>query len=70
MHDDFDGFSIKLLLEDEEWVAYFSELPSVSAFGNTREEAKAELKIAWTAYKESCKKHNEPIPHPTREKRI
>lgn len=62
-HDEFDGFSINLILDEEgEWVAHFSELPSVSAFGDSPEEAIEELKVAWSAYKKSCQKHNEPVP--------
>ena len=65
--DDFDGFSIVVLEEDQEWVAHFAELPNVSAFGDTAEEAIKELKVAWSAFKKSCLKHGDPIPiAPTR----
>ncbi len=61
--DRFDGFSIELFQDDVgEWLAHFEELPHVSAFGNSPEEALAELKEAWEAMKESYIAHNEPIP--------
>jgi predicted HicB family RNase H-like nuclease len=68
MHDEFDGFSVHLLEEkDGDFLAHFVELPNVSAFGATAEEAIHELKIAWEAMKESYRKHGEPIPiAPTR----
>lgn len=68
MSDQFDGFSI-YLAEDEEgdFLAHFIELPNVSAFGVTAEDALVELKTAWEAMKESYRKHGEAIPvAPTR----
>jgi len=62
MHDEFDGFSIHLLQEEGDFVAHFVELPNVSAYAPTAEEALAELKEAWEAMKESYRKHNEAIP--------
>lgn len=68
MRNDFDGFSIHLLQDNEgDFVAHFVELPNVSAAGSTVEEALKELKVAWKAMKESYRKHNEEIPiAPTR----
>lgn len=61
--DEFDGFSIELFRDDDEdWLAHFEELPTVSAFGSTPEEALEELKEAWEAMKESYISHNEPLP--------
>jgi predicted HicB family RNase H-like nuclease len=61
--NDFDGFSIELFLDESgEWLAHFAELPNVSAFGETAEEALSELYNAWQAMKESYKKHKEPVP--------
>ena len=62
-HDHFDGFTI-YLAEDEEgdFLAHFIELPNVSAFGETAEQALAELKVAWEGVKESYRKHGERIP--------
>lgn len=63
MHNDFDGFSLNLIFdEDGEWVAHFVELQNVSAFGETPENAISELKVAWDAFKVSCRKHGDPIP--------
>jgi len=63
MTDLFDGFTINLAEdEDGDWVAHFIELPNVSAFGDTPEEAIHELEIAWQAMKESYAEHSEPVP--------
>jgi len=62
MRDEFDGFSIHLLQDEDDFVAHFVELPNVSACGVTAEEALLELKEAWEAMKESYCKHNENIP--------
>lgn len=63
MSDEFDGFSIHLLQdEDGDFIAHFVELPNASACGSTAEEALYELKEAWEAMKESYRKHKEPIP--------
>lgn len=60
---EFNGFSVNLYLdEDNEWLAHLIELPNVSAFGNTAEEALQELKVAWEAVKQSYRDHDEPIP--------
>ena len=68
MNKSFDGFSIQLIEDDEgDFVAHFIELPSISAFGATPEEALAELDIAWQGVKESYHKHGEAVPvAPTR----
>lgn len=63
MSEKFDGFSVNLIEDDSgDWLAHFIELPNVSAFGKTPEEALHELEFAWTAMKESYKKHGEEIP--------
>ena len=50
----FDGFNIHLTIdEDGDWQATFAELPNVSAFGSSAEEALDELKTAWEAMKVS-----------------
>ncbi|MCK4608292.1 MAG: toxin-antitoxin system HicB family antitoxin [Gammaproteobacteria bacterium] len=62
-YKEFDGFSVNIFLDEEnEWVAHFAELPNISAFGDTAEEALSELKMAWEGVKESYRKHNQPIP--------
>lgn len=60
---EFNGFSVNIFLDDDgDWMAHFIELPNVSAFGNTAEEALQELKKAWEGVKESYRQHGEPIP--------
>ena len=58
-----DGFSVKVFLDEEgDYLAHFVEMPNVSAFANTAEEALRELAVAWQGVKESYRKHHEPIP--------
>ncbi len=70
MHDQFDGYSIHLMLDDEgDYLAYFEELPNISAYGDSPEEALHELKVAWEGMKASYRKHGDPIPiAPSRKK--
>ena len=59
----FDGFAVKVFLdEDGDYLAHFVEMPNVSAFANTPEDALRELSVAWQGVKESYRKHHEPIP--------
>ena len=62
-HDDFDGFTVNLFLdEDGDYLAHFVEMPNVSVFSDTPENALKELAMAWEGVKESYRKHREPIP--------
>lgn len=50
---DFDGFTINLSVDkDGDWLTHFVEMPNISAFGDTPEEALTELKIVWEMVKE------------------
>lgn len=60
--EQFDGFTITLVEENNEWLAHFVELPRVSAYGDTASEALQELEVAWGLLKESYSENNEPIP--------
>jgi len=61
--DQFDGFNVNLTLDEEgDWLAHLVELPNVSAFGGTADEALQELQVAWEAMKKSYRKHKLPIP--------
>ncbi len=61
--DPFDGYGAEIFLdEDHEWLAHLSELPSISAFGATPEEAIAELADAWSAAKETYKARRLRVP--------
>ena len=68
-HNDFDGFTINLFLdEDGDYLAHFVEMPNVSAFSDTPEGALKELAVAWKCVKESYEADQEPIPRaPSRE---
>ena len=61
--DPFDGYTLNVYLDDDgEYLAHFVEMPDVSAFGESPEEAILELQTAWEGVKESYQKHGEPIP--------
>ena len=63
MSDRLDGFTIQHYLDnDGDFIAFFVEMPNVSACGSTIEEALAELQEAWEAMKESYRMHNQVIP--------
>lgn len=63
MYEQFDGFTIRLNQdEDNDWMVSFLEMPEVSAFGASPEDALQELALAWNGVKESYAKHGEKIP--------
>ena len=63
MSDVFDGYTVNLILdEDEQYLAHFVEMPSVSAFGDTPEEALLALEEAWGLMKEDYVANKEMIP--------
>lgn len=67
----FDGFAIELFLdEDNEWLAHFEELPHVSAFADSPEEALKELDIAWSEVKKSYIAKGEEVPQSIVNKRF
>ena len=67
----FDGFAIELFLDDDnEWLAHFEELPHISAFGDSPEEALKELDIAWSEVKQSYITKGEEIPQSIANKRF
>ena len=68
-HDDFDGFTVKMFLdEDGDYLAHFIELPNVSAFAPTPAQALVQLKIAWELMKECYREDDIPVPKaPTRQ---
>jgi len=58
------SLQIKWSDEDNGYIAMAPELPGLSAFGNTQEEAVSELKIAATAYLEALKESGQALPVP------
>ena len=50
--------------EDESWVADIPDLRYCSAFGDTPEEALAEVEIAKAGWLETARKEGKPIPEP------
>jgi len=61
--DRFDGYSVNIFLDDDgDYLAHFVEMPNISAFGDSPEQALRELESAWEGVKQSFQKHGEPIP--------
>lgn len=61
----FDGFVLNLYVDEQgDWLAHFQEIPTVSAFGDTPQEALEELKIAWELIKEEYQEQKREIPVP------
>ena len=56
------GFDIHWSEEDNEFIATCPSFPGLSACGNTHEEALKQTKIALSAFIESYKTNNMPIP--------
>ena len=67
----FDGFVINLYIDEQgDWVAHFQELPNISAFGDTPEEALEELKTAWELVKEDYQHKGRTVPTPSNKQTI
>jgi predicted RNase H-like HicB family nuclease len=61
--DPIDGFNVKFLQDsDNTYIAYFEQLPDISAFASNTEDAIKELKIAWECAKETYVDFGFPIP--------
>ena len=59
----FDAFIINLYVDGQgDWLAHFQEMPNISAFGDTPQQALQELKIAWELVKDDYKERNMEIP--------
>jgi antitoxin HicB len=58
------SLQIKWSDEDNGYIATASELPGLSAFGKTQEEAVSELKIAAEAYLDALKESGQALPVP------
>ncbi|PSB09627.1 hypothetical protein C7B62_12630 [Pleurocapsa sp. CCALA 161] len=59
----FDGFIINLYVDEQgDWLAHFQEIPTISAFGDTPQEALEELKNAWELVKEDYQDKHREIP--------
>ncbi|BAZ86873.1 type II toxin-antitoxin system HicB family antitoxin [Dolichospermum compactum] len=48
--------------EQGDWLAHLQEIPNISAFGDTPEEALQELKLAWELVKEDYQQKGKEIP--------
>ena len=61
--DVFDGFTVNVFFrEDSYYLAHFTELPNIWAFGTTPSEALVELEATWRLIKEHYQMDGEPIP--------
>ncbi|MFK0733737.1 MAG: type II toxin-antitoxin system HicB family antitoxin [Gloeotrichia echinulata GP01] len=67
---DFNGFTINLYVDEQgDWLAHFQEMPNISAFGDTPQQALEELKVAWELVKEDYQEKGKDIPvAPVRQK--
>ena len=52
IHDDYDGFGVRIQEEGNNLMAQFIELPEVAACGTTVTAALRELKVVWEATKD------------------
>ena len=69
--DAFDGFTVQMFLDEEgDYLAHFVELPNVSAFGQTPEEALVELKAAWGLMKACYREDGVSIPKANRDESV
>ena len=60
---DFNGFTINLYVDEQgDWLAHFQEMPNISAFGDTPQQALEELKLAWELVKEDYQQKGKDIP--------
>ena len=60
---DFDGFVINLYIDEQgDWLAHFQELPNISAFGDSPQEALEALKVTWEMVKEDYQEKQHQIP--------
>lgn len=60
---DWDGHAINLYRDEyRDWLVHLVDLPNVSAFGDTPEEALDELYVAWEGMKECYREDKEEIP--------
>ena len=60
---DFDGVVINLYVDEQgDWLAHFQELPNISAFGDSPQEALEELKVTWEMVKENYQEKQQQIP--------
>jgi predicted RNase H-like HicB family nuclease len=62
MHDDYDGFGVRIQEEGNRLMAHFIELPEVAACGATVTDALIELKAVWEATKEIYIKRDRSVP--------
>lgn len=61
--DRFDGYTVETWEDnDGDWMACLVEMPTISAFGSSPEEAIAELGVAWELAKESFLANGKQIP--------
>ena len=61
-----DNYSVSIAWSDEDagYIAVVPELKNVSAFGETVEEALAEVRVATEAYLETCRARGIRVPKP------
>jgi predicted RNase H-like HicB family nuclease len=61
-----DSYTITIFWSDEDqaFIAVVNELPGCSAFGDSREEALREVKVAMRLWLDVAREHGDSIPEP------
>ena len=57
-----DGFTINLYFDGEHWLAHFVEMPEISAYALSPENALKELQCAWDMVKADYVESGETVP--------
>ncbi|MEQ8192300.1 MAG: type II toxin-antitoxin system HicB family antitoxin [Candidatus Eremiobacterota bacterium] len=61
---DLSDYHIQIINEDNRYIAYTEELSGCSAFGDSEEEARKALSVAYELWQEAARSINYPIPEP------
>jgi predicted RNase H-like HicB family nuclease len=58
----FNGYSIKIIYDGDDWHATIPKLPWINAYGEVPEDALDELRIIWDGYIQRCIAREEEPP--------
>lgn len=62
--NEFNGFTIKLFMHENKYIAQICEVQNVLASADTLEEAISKLQETWDVYKKKCLEDGAPVPTP------
>ena len=61
----FGRYSVELYVDDDgDWLAHFADLPEISAFAATPEQALDKLETGWRVVKDSYRAEGKTVPVP------